>query len=307
MQKFFPIAFKGGHFVAFEDANVSIATKALHYGTGVFGGIRVVPNPKVKNEVVLFRLDQHARRLAKSASFLQYKIDENYIASTLIQFVQENKISQSAYLRPFICTTGLGISPKLHDEEFDFLIYGLELGDYLKPGGVKCRFSSWVRQEDRSFPLRGKITGAYITSSLAKTEAHNSGFDESILLNTQGKVSEASAMNLFMVRDGKLITPGVDQDILEGITRASVMELSRDLGIELIERPVDKSELLIADEVFLTGTAAKIAPVKQIESYLLPAENPITSKLLKLLSSITQGLEPDYEKWLTRIRVGQVD
>lgn len=303
MQKFYPIAFKGGKFVAFEEANVSIATKALHYGTGVFGGMRVVPNPEVENEVILFRLDRHARRLAGSASFLQFKIDEQYIAKTLIQFVRENRITQSAYLRPFICTTGLGISPKLHDEEFDFLIYGLELGDYLKPGGVKCRFSSWVRQEDRSFPLRGKITGAYITSSLAKTEAHSSGFDESILLNTQGKVSEASAMNLFIVRDGVLITPGVDQDILEGITRASVIELAKDYGIEVIERPIDKTELLIADEVFLTGSAAKVAPVRQIESYTLAEINPITQKLLNLLSAITQGLEPRYERWITRITV----
>jgi branched-chain amino acid aminotransferase len=303
MQKFCPIAFKGGKFVAFKEANVSIATKALHYGTGVFGGMRVVPNPGVENEVILFRLDRHARRLARSASFLQYEIDEEYIASTLVDFVRQNRITQSSYLRPFICTTGLGISPKLHDEEFDFLIYGLELGDYLKPGGVKCRFSSWIRQEDRSFPLRGKITGAYITSSLAKTEAHSSGFDESILLNTQGKVSEASAMNLFMVRDGTLITPGVDQDILEGITRASIMELARDLGIDVIERPVDKTELLIAEEVFLTGSAAKVAPVRQIESYMLPTANPVTQQLLTLLSSITQGAEPRYEKWVTRITV----
>jgi len=303
MQKFYPIAFKGGKFIAFEEANVSIATKALHYGTGVFGGLRVVPNPEVENEVLLFRLNRHAHRLAKSASFLQYVIDEEYIARTLVQFVRENRITQSAYLRPFICTTGLGISPKLHDEEFDFLIYGLELGDYLKPGGVKCRFSSWIRQEDRSFPLRGKITGAYITSSLAKTEAYSSGFDESILLNTQGKVSEASAMNLFIVRDGVLITPGVDQDILEGITRASVIELAKDQGIDVVERPVDKTELLIADEVFLTGSAAKVAPVRQIESYMLPEANPITHQLLNLLSRITQGLEPRYEKWVTRVRV----
>jgi len=140
-------------------------------------------------------------------------------------------------------------------------MYCIELGDYLSPDGVSCRMSSWTRQEDRSLPLRGKISGAYITSSLAKTEASLSGFDEALLLNSSGKVSEASGMNLFIVRNGDLITPGVDQDILEGITRASVIELAKSFGINVIERPVDKTELLLADEVFLTGTAAKITPV----------------------------------------------
>ena len=141
--------------------------------------------------------------------------------------------------------------------------------------------SSWTRQEDRSLPLRGKISGAYITSSLAKTEASLSGFDEALLLNSSGKVSEASGMNLFIVRNGELITPGVDQDILEGITRASVIELAKSFGINVIERPVDKTELLIADEVFLTGTAAKITPVKQIESTNINNDRPIMKKIEK--------------------------
>ena len=138
----------------------------------------------------------------------------------------------------------------------------MELGDYLSPDGVSCRISSWYRQEDRSLPLRGKISGAYITSSLAKTEAVESGFDEAILLNSQGKVSEASGMNIFLVRNGELITPGLDQDILEGITRDSVIQIAKDLGIKVIERAVDKSEFFIAEEVFLSGTAAKVTPVK---------------------------------------------
>ena len=167
-------------------------------------------------------------------------------------------------------------APRLHNIETDFFIYCIELGDYLSPDGVSCRMSSWTRQEDRSLPLRGKISGAYITSSLAKTEASLSGFDEALLLNSSGKVSEASGMNLFIVRNGDLITPGVDQDILEGITRASVIELAKSFGINVIERPVDKTELLIADEVFLTGTAAKITPVKKIESSELNGDRPIT-------------------------------
>ena len=163
--------------------------------------------------------------------------------------------------------------------------------------------SSWTRQEDRSLPLRGKISGAYITSSLAKTEASLSGFDEALLLNSSGKVSEASGMNLFIVRNGELITPGVDQDILEGITRASVIELAKSFGINVIERPVDKTELLIADEVFLTGTAAKITPVRQIESTNINNDRPIMNKLKNKLIEITEGRSQDYDDWITRIDI----
>ena len=166
--------------------------------------------------------------------------------------------------------------------------------------------SSWTRQEDRSLPLRGKISGAYITSSLAKTEASLSGFDEALLLNSSGKVSEASGMNLFIVRNGELITPGVDQDILEGITRASVIELAKSFGINVIERPVDKTELLIADEVFLTGTAAKITPVKQIESTHINNDRPIMKKLKNKLIEITEGRSQDYDDWITRIDISSV-
>jgi branched-chain amino acid aminotransferase len=146
--------------------------------------------------------------------------------------------------------------------------------------------------------LRGKITGAYITSSLAKTEAAQAGYDEAILMNSQGKVSEASGMNIFIVRNGVLITPSFDQDILEGITRDSVLTLARDLGIPTQERPVDKSELLIADEAFLTGTAAKITPIRQIEQYVLPPSRPITEQLRQKLTAITENRDPAYAHWV---------
>jgi branched-chain amino acid aminotransferase len=168
---------------------------------------------------------------------------------------------------------------------------------------VSCRISSWTRQEDRSLPLRGKISGAYITSSLAKTEAVKSGFDEALLLNSRGKVSEASGMNLFIVRDGALITPGVDQDILEGITRASVIELARAMGIEVIERAVDKSELFVADEVFLSGTAAKVTPVRRVETTELPTSRPVMEQIRERLTAITEGRDPAYDHWVSRVRI----
>ncbi len=303
MHQFLPYAWFGGKCVPFAEATLSVATHALHYGTGAFGGMRAIPNPGDPGEILLFRADRHARRLSQSARLLLTELSEETIHAAIHAFLQANRPTCPIYLRPFVYTSDLGIAPRLHDIQTDFLIYGIELGDYLSPDGVSCRISSWTRQEDRSLPLRGKISGAYITSSLAKTEAVKSGFDEALLLNSRGKVSEASGMNLFLVRDGVLITPGVDQDILEGITRASVLELARDLGIPVLERAVDKTELFVADEVFLTGTAARVTPVRRVETTDLSTHRPVMEALRERLTTITEGRDPAYDHWVTRIRV----
>lgn len=303
MYQFLPFAWFGGTCVPFEQATISVATHALHYGTGAFGGMRGLPNPNDPGEVLLFRADRHARRLSQSAKLLLTEVSEETIHRAIDAFLKANKPTKPFYLRPFVYTSCLGISPRLHDVETDFLIYGIEMGNFLSPDGVTCRISSWCRQEDRSLPLRGKISGAYITSSLAKTEAVKSGFEEALLLNSRGKVSEASGMNLFLVRDGVLITPGVDQDILEGITRASIIELATAMGIPVQERAVDKTELFIADEVFLSGTAARITPVRQLETTLLPSKRPIMDRLRDRMTAITEGRDPEYDHWVTRIRV----
>jgi len=303
MHQFLPYAWFGGKCVPFAEATLSVATHALHYGTGAFGGMRGLPNPSDAAEILLFRADRHARRLSQSARLLLTELPEATIHDAIAAFLKANKPTCPVYLRPFVYTSDLGIAPRLHNIETDFLIYGLELGDYLSPEGVSCRISSWTRQEDRSLPLRGKISGAYITSSLAKTEAVKSGFDEALLLNSRGKVSEASGMNLFIVRDGALITPGVDQDILEGITRASVIELAKAMGIEVIERAVDKSELFVADEVFLSGTAAKVTPVRRVESTDLPAARPVMERIRERLTAITEGRDSAYDHWVTRVRI----
>jgi branched-chain amino acid aminotransferase len=301
MHNFLPIAYFKNQFLPFEDAKISIATHALHYGTGAFGGLRGMLDPQNPKQVLLFRLDRHCQRLSNSAKFLYYDLPASKIQEVIVDFVKKNKPDKPFYIRPFVYTSDLGIAPRLHNIEKDFFVYGLELGDYLSPEGISCRISSWYRQEDRSLPLRGKVSGAYITSSLAKTEAVESGFDEAILLNSQGKVSEASGMNIFLVRNEQLITPGVEQDILEGITRDSILTVARDLGIKTIERAVDKSELFIADEVFLSGTAAKITPVKKIEGYQLSQNRPITEKLKEKLTAITENREPNYQDWIFTI------
>lgn len=303
MHNFLPIAYFEHQFVPFKDANVSIATHALHYGTGSFGGMRGIPNPDNSQQILLFRLDRHTERLSDSAKFLGYDLPADKIQQLITEFVRQNKPDTSFYIRPFVYTSDLGIAPRLHKIEKNFLIYGIELGDYLPPGGISCRISSWYRQEDRSLPLRGKVSGAYITSSLAKTEAVESGFDEAILMNSQGKISEASGMNIFMVRHGKLITPGFDQDILEGITRDSIITIAKDLGIEVEERAIDKTELFIADEVFLSGTAAKITPVKRVETYHLSEDRPITDKLKAKLSAITANKDKDHQDWVYTVDI----
>lgn len=298
---FLPRVYINGKFVDFKDANVSVATHALHYGTAAFGGLRGWVDEKKPNEAVLFRLDRHAKRLAGSAKYLQADFKADQIQKIIEDFIVENKPTKPFYVRPLIYVSDLGLAPRLHNTEKDLLVYGLSLGDYLGADGVSVCFSSWTRQPDSSLPLRGKISGAYITTSLAKSEAINRGFDEAILLRTDGKVAEASAMNLFIVRDGTLITPGVEQDILEGITRDSIIKLSKDLDIPVIERPVDKSELYIADEVFLCGTAARITPVKRVESTDISLDGPITKKLKTALTAISQGENQQYDSWNTRI------
>jgi len=305
MNNFLPVAYFKNQFVPFESANLSIATHALHYGTAAFGGLRGIPDPQNPEQILLFRLERHCQRLSNSAKFLLYDLPADKVHNIITNFVKKNKPTQSFYIRPLVYTSDLGISPRLHNIEKDFFVYGLELGDYLSPDGVSCRISSWYRQEDRSLPLRGKISGAYITSSLAKTEAVESGFDEAILLNSQGKVSEASGMNIFIVRNGELITPGLDQDILEGITRDSVIQIAKDLGIKVIERAVDKSELFIAEEVFLSGTAAKVTPVKRVETYNLPKNGVITQKIKDKLVAITENRDEQYKDWVSVISVNE--
>ena len=298
MHNFLPIAYFKNQFIPFTEAKISIATHSLHYGTGAFGGLRGIRDPENHQQILLFRLERHCQRLSNSAKFLNYDLSASKIEAIIVDFVKKNQPQNSFYIRPFVYTSDLGIAPRLHKIEKDFFVYGLELGDYLSPDGINCRISSWYRQEDRSFPLRGKISGAYITSALAKTEAVESGFDEAILMNSQGKVCEASGMNIFLVRDGKLITPSFEQDILEGITRDSTIKIAKDMGIEVVERAVDKSELFIADEVFLSGTAAKITPVKRIENYHLPLERPLTTKLRERLIAITENREANYQHWV---------
>ena len=301
MTNFLPFAYFQNQFLPIEQAKIPIATHALHYGTAALAGLRGIPDPQNPGQTLLFRLERHCQRLSNSAKYLNYDLPADKIAMIITDFVRKNSPQTSFYIRPLIYTSSLGIAPRIHQIEKDFLVYGLAMASELYPQGVSCRISSWYRQEDRSCPLKGKTSASYITSALAKTEAVESGFDEAILLNSQGKVAEASAANIFIVRNETLITPGVEQDILEGITRDSILQIAQDMGIKTQERPVDKSELLIADEVFLCGTALKITSVNQIENYHLPKNKAIADTLRNRLIAITENRESQYQHWIAVI------
>jgi branched-chain amino acid aminotransferase len=298
---FLPYVYKEGSFVAFRDATVNFANYSLQYGLSVFGGIRAIPNPKDGNEVLVFRLGEHAQRLAQSSRYLNQEFSAEKIEQAIIEFIRKNEVSEPVYIRPFIYINQNGIAPKLHGLTADLGIYGLPLGDYLDPNGITCSFSSWKKTSDNSIPSRGKINGGYINSALAKSEAHQRGFDEALLLDQDDYVVEASAMNIFMVRNGQVITPSTNQDILEGIVRKSVIELAKHLDIKVIERPITKSELIIADEVFLTGTAARVTPVTQIEQYHLSEDKPVTSLIRQHMETINRGEEHEFSGWVTKV------
>lgn len=298
MNNFLEKAFLRWEFVDFKDATISIATHWLHYGTWAFWGMRWKVG---ESWATLFRIDDHVKRLSNSAKFLWYNIDTWYIKDKIIDFVRINSPSSDFYIRPLVYTSDLGISPRLHNIDYDFLIYGIELWNYLDPSGISCSISSYMRQSDISFPLRWKITGAYITSSLAKSEAINRWFDEAILMNSKQKVSEWSGMNIFIVRNGIAYTPWLSEDILEWITRDSIIKLSKYLNLEVIEREIDKSELFIRDEVFLTWTAAKITPVNQIEQYHLPDNKPIFKLLRDNLEKMQNWDLGWFENYITKI------
>lgn len=304
MKTFLQYAFFKWKFIDFKDANISIATHGLHYGTWAFWWMRAFLNPENENEVLLFRPKDHAKRLSNSAKFLWFDIKPDYIEEKIIEFIKINKPKTPIYIRPLVYTSDLDLAPRLHNIEYDFLIYWLEMWEYLPTSDwITCTISSYKRQSDVSFPLRWKISWAYITSWLAKSEAFERWFDEAILLNDQNKVSEGSAMNIFMVKDWKIITPWVNQDILEWITRDSVIKLARYLWYEVEERAIDKSELFIASEVFLTWTAAKISPIRKIEQYNLPLDKPIFKNLKENFEKLQLWKINEFESFVTKVQI----
>lgn len=302
----FPFAFFEGKVVPIEAAKVSIMTNALQYGTGIFGGIRGYYN-KEQGVLSIFRLEDHFHRFMNSLKVIGVALEyskEDLIKITM-DLTKKNNPQTDTYYRPFAYAGSLNLSPNLErDHVFSFAEYMIPLGDYLPTDkGISVVVSSWRRISDNAIPSRAKITGGYINSALAKQEATKNGHDEAIFLSEDGHVAEGSAMNFFMIRDGVLVTPSKENDILEGITRRTVITLAQDLGIRVEERTIDRSELYVADEAFFSGTGAQIAWIQKIDHRVVGKgeRGEITGKLQDLFFNIVRGNEPKYDKWCTKI------
>jgi branched-chain amino acid aminotransferase len=303
-----PYAFFEGNIVPNEEAKVSIATHALQYGTGAFGGIRGYLDKSGK-AINIFRLPDHVARLLQSGLMLRCNLpfSPEQVQQSIVELVQKNAPDRNVYIRPLIYKAGIVLSPKLTGIRDDLAIYMIPLDDYVDLSSpLKLMVSSWQRVEDNIIPSRGKITGAYINSSFAKDQATEGGYDDAIMLNRDGKVSEGSGANLFVVRNGTLITSPVTADILEGITRRSLVEFARDEGIPVEERAIDRSELYISDEVFLCGTGVQIAAVGSIDGRKIGngQRGPITEKLQDVYFALVRGEDSPYKHYVTSIPIG---
>ncbi len=299
-----PYAYFQKQFMPLSQAKISILTHALHYGTACFDGIRGNWNEEDK-QLYLFRVRDHYERLLKGCRLL--KINLPYSIKELCELTRETVVrsgyQEDVYIRPLAYKSSEAIGVRLHDLEDDFLIIVATLPAYLDVNkGCRCCTSSWRRIDDTMIPARGKITGTYVNSALAKTEAWERGFDEAILLTHDGHVSEGSGENIFLVIKGKLVTPPSSDNILMGITRDTVITLAREeLGIETIERSIDRSELYLADECFFTGTAAHITPIIEIDHRPIGdgQVGKLTKELQKIYFSVIRGKNPKYRDWCT--------
>ncbi|MBN1691930.1 MAG: branched-chain amino acid transaminase [Dehalococcoidales bacterium] len=288
-----------------EEAKLGIMTHFLHYGTAVFEGIRGNWNEKQK-QTYIFRLKEHYERLAQGCRVLNIKLplDIDKLCEKTIELTAKCGFQEDVYIRPLAYTSSKALGVRLHDLEHDFFILVIPWGPYLDVDKARCCVSSWHRPEDNVIPPQIKACGIYINNALAKTEAIQNGCDEAIMLSPDGHISEGSGENIFLVRDGELITPATTNNILMGITRNTVIELAeKELGIPTNHRAIDRSELYIADECFLTGTAAHVTPVAEIDRRKVGNGEigPITAKLQEIYAKVIRGEYPKYIHWCTPV------
>jgi branched-chain amino acid aminotransferase len=294
-----------GKLVPYADAKTHVLSHCLHYGTGVFEGIRAYDTPKGP---AIFRLPEHVERLFASAK--AYKIAANVTPAAVTEGCREviraNDL-KACYIRPlvFLGHGPLGVYAKNVPTETIVAAYpwGAYLGEGSLERGIRATISSWTRLHHASFPTTAKGSGQYLNSTLAVREAKEKGFDEAILLDRSGNVAEGSGENLFVVTKGRISTPGIDSSILPGITRDSVMTIAKDLGLEVEVRNVTRGELYAADELFFTGTAAEVTPIREVDNYAIGdgKRGPITEKLQAGFFRAVGGKDPRYEKWLTLV------
>lgn len=302
-----PHAYFQGRIVPLGEAKIGVMTHAFNYGTAVFEGIRGNWNAE-DGSLQLFRMREHYERLARSSHILGLELREplDRLCELTLEIVERSGYEEDVYLRPMVYLSSEALGVRLHGLESDLLIFIAPFGPYLDiDKGARCHTSSWRRVDDLGIPPRAKVTGIYVNSALAKTEAELNGFDEAIVLNADGHVSEGSGENIFIVRGGKLITPAPSDNILEGITADTVVELAAaELGVETVQRPIDRSELYIADEVFMTGTAAHLTPVVEIDRRTIGdgRAGPVTRELSGLFFDAIRGKSEKYRHWCTAVR-----
>ncbi len=291
--------------VPLAEAKINVMTHALHYGTAIFEGIRGNWNSR-NEQIFIFRLREHYERLTDGCKLLKislpHSVDE--LCQITLDVVEKCGFKEDIYIRPLAYKSSEALGVRLHDLEDDFTVFAIPWGRYLDLDRCRCSVSSWRRPDDNVIPPQVKMTGIYINSALTKTEAIQNGYDEGIMLSPDGHVSEGSGENIFLVEDGRLITPAIYNNILMGITRDTVITLAKnDLGLETVERSIVRNELYTADECFLTGTAAHITPVSEMDNRKIGdgSIGPVTSRLQELYFDIIKGNNAKYLDWCTPV------
>jgi branched-chain amino acid aminotransferase len=288
--------------VEWERAQVHVLTHALHYGTGVFEGIRGYWNG---SQLYIFRLEDHVKRLLNSAKI--YGFDPKYgiegWSKAIIETVKANELRCNVYIRPLLIVGYGFIGLSLKGHETQAIVIALPFEKYFEKPGVDVMVSTWRRISEMSNPPTAKVTGHYTNSVMAKMEALRNGYDEAILLDLEGHVSEGSGENIFLIRNGVVYTPPLSSGILEGITRDSVIKIAEDMGYQVVEREISRTELYLADEAFFSGTAAEITAILSVDRKPIGDGKigPITRSLKEKYERVVKGLEPKYKGWLTPV------
>lgn len=293
--------------IPYQDASVALCNLSLLYGLSVFTGMRAHKDPE-GHAIYLFRPRDHYRRLVRQCRLVDFKnFEKEYsyerFEEILKLLFRENAIEESAYIRVSLFLEGDSIVPKFSSDRDSLSIFLYPLGDYVSVSGIRCMTSTWVRVQDSMLPARGKIAGSYVNTALAKSEAVSNGYDDAIFTDGDGHVIEASAANLFIVRDDVIITPPLSDNILEGITRKTLLRLADDMGIKVEERRIGRSELYFAEEVFLAGTGARVAPVVEIDRKVIGdgTVGPLSRALQVRYNEVVVGRHPQYHDWLVQI------
>ncbi|HEV3231591.1 MAG TPA: branched-chain amino acid transaminase [Candidatus Dormibacteraeota bacterium] len=298
--------FFNGEFQRYKDVHLGLMTHALHYGTGCFEGIRAYWN-EAQEQMFCLLMEDHFKRLQLSAKILQIDLPYSVaqMSEATVEIMRRNGWREDIYVRPLAFKSDEKIGVKLKGIGSSFGIYASPFGNYVDvDSGIHCKVSSWRRVDDNAAPARAKVTGIYINSALAKSDAEEDGYDEAIVLNQDGHVSEGSAANIFLVKDGVLLTPPASDNILEGVTRRALMTLAReDLGIATVERSIDRTELYVADEAFLCGTGVQVSPILSVDHRQVGdgTAGPITKELQQLYFDVAKGRVEERLGWLTPI------